>query len=284
MAYTKNWDLIITKNSKWFDLHFQEIFRYKDLLFLFVKRDLTVFYKQTILGPLWFFIQPFISTILFSFIFNKIAKISTDGVHPYLFYMSGIIAWNYFSDCILTTSKTLTENANIFGKVYFPRIIVPTSKVISGLSKFILQLFFYFIIFLYFFLKGNTHANLSYNVVIFFPLLVFQIALLGLGLGLIISSISSKYRDLNYLIGFGTQLLMYLSPIIYPMSIVPDRFKYMLMLNPITPIVELFRKGLVGKGYFDFWLIIYSIFISLLIFFTGIILFNKIEKSFIDTV
>ena len=276
MNNPKNWDLIITTQNRWFDLHFEDILKYKDLLFLFVKRDITVFYKQTILGPLWFFIQPFISTILFSFIFNKIAKISTDGVHPYLFYMSGIIAWNYFSDCITTTSKTLTENANIFGKVYFPRIIVPISKVTSGLAKFILQLFFYFIIFLYFIYKGNTSIDLSYKALIFFPLLIFQMAILGLVLGLIIPSISSKYRYLNYLIGFGTQLLMYASPIIYPLSIVPDKFKYMLILNPITPIIELFRIGLIGQGYFDFWLIIYSIFMSFFIFFTVIILFNKI--------
>ena len=284
MSKIKKWDLVITPHNSWFDFHFREIFNYKDLLVLFVKKDITVFYKQTILGPLWFFIQPFISTVLFSFIFNKVAKISTDGVPPYLFYMSGIIAWNYFSDCITTTSNTLTTNANIFGKVYFPRIIVPFSKVVSGLSKFILQLVFYFFIYFYFIYSGNTSINLSINIIFLIPLLIIQMALLGLGIGLIISSLTTKYRDLNYLIGFGTQLLMYASPIIYPLSIVPDRYKYFLMLNPITPIIELFRLGLVGQGYFDVLLLIYSIFITTLFFFAGVILFNKVEKSFIDIV
>jgi lipopolysaccharide transport system permease protein len=283
MIDNKKWDLIITPRNRWFDFNIKEIINYKDLIFLFVKRDITTFYKQTILGPLWFFIQPFISTILFTFIFNKIANISTEGVPPYLFYMSGIIAWNYFSDCILTTSKTLTTNANIFGKVYFPRIIVPISNIISGLSKFILQFIFYIFIFLYFIYLGNSSVRLSYSAIVIIPLLIFQMALLGLGLGLIISSLSTKYRDLNYLINFGTQLLMYCSPIIYPLSIVPKEIKYIILLNPITPIIELFRQVLTGQGTFNYTLTIYSIFMSIFTFLIGIIIFNKIEKSFIDT-
>ena len=211
MSNRTNWDLIITSDNKWFDMRIKDIIKYKDLLFLFVKRDITTFYKQTILGPLWFFIQPFISTILFTIIFNKVAKISTEGIPPYLFYMSGIIAWNYFSDCILTTSKTLTTNANIFGKAYFPRIIVPISNIISGLSKFILQLIFFIFFFVYFFISGIPSISLSVYTIFIIPILLFQMAILGLGLGLIVSSLSTKYRDLNYLINFGTQLLMYCS-------------------------------------------------------------------------
>ena len=287
MIKTKNnsyWDSTITSENKWFDLHFKEILKYRDLLWLFVKRDFTTFYKQTVLGPLWFFIQPLISTILFSIIFNKIAKIPTNETPPYLFYMSGIIAWNYFADCLNTTSSTFTNNARMFGKVYFPRIIIPISKVFSGLSKFILQLLLFFIIFLYFLFIGNDQISISFKVLIFMPFLILQIACFGLGLGLIISSLTAKYRDLNYLIGFFTQLLMYASPIIYPLSIVPEKFKYIILANPITPIIELFRIALLGKGDFNLNMIAFSVISTITIFLIGLLVFNKVEKTFIDTV
>ena len=278
------WDSTITSENKWFDLHFKEILKYRDLLWLFVKRDFTTFYKQTVLGPLWFFIQPLISTILFSIIFNKIAKIPTNETPPYLFYMSGIIAWNYFADCLNTTSSTFTNNARMFGKVYFPRIIIPISKVFSGLSKFILQLLLFFIMFLYFLFIGNDQIFISFKFLIFMPFLILQMACFGLGLGLIISSLTAKYRDLNYLIGFFTQLLMYASPIIYPLSIVPEKFKYIILANPITPIIELFRIALLGKGDFNLNMISYSVISTITIFFIGLLVFNKVEKIFIDTV
>lgn len=278
------WDSTITSENKWFDLHFKEILKYRDLLWLFVKRDFTTFYKQTVLGPLWFFIQPLISTILFSIIFNKIAKIPTNETPPYLFYMSGIIAWNYFADCLNTTSSTFTNNARMFGKVYFPRIIIPISKVFSGLSKFILQLLLFFIIFLYFLFNGNDQIFISFKVLIFMPFLILQMACLGLGLGFIISSLTAKYRDLNYLIGFFTQLLMYASPIIYPLSIVPEKFKYIILANPITPIIELFRIALLGKGDFNLNMIAFSVISTITIFLIGLLVFNKVEKTFIDTV
>jgi lipopolysaccharide transport system permease protein len=278
------WDSTITSENKWFDLHFKEILKYRDLLWLFVKRDFTTFYKQTVLGPLWFFLQPLISTFLFSIIFNKIAKIPTNETPPYLFYMSGIIAWNYFADCLNTTSSTFTNNARMFGKVYFPRIIIPISKVFSGLSKFILQLLLFFIIFLYFLFTGNDQIFISFKVLIFMPFLILQMACLGLGLGFIISSLTAKYRDLNYLIGFFTQLLMYASPIIYPLSIVPEKFKYIILANPITPIIELFRIALLGKGDFNFNMIAYSVISTITIFLIGLLVFNKVEKTFIDTV
>ena len=287
MIKTKNnsyWDSTITSENKWFDLHFKEILKYRDLLWLFVKRDFSTFYKQTVLGPLWFFIQPLISTILFSIIFNKIAKIPTNETPPYLFYMSGIIAWNYFADCLNTTSSTFKNNARIFEKVYFPRIIIPISKVFSGLSKFILQLLLFFIIFLYFLFIGNDQISISFKVLIFMPFLILQIACFGLGLGLIISSLTAKYRDLYYLIGFFTQLLMYASPIIYPLSIVPEKFKYIILANPITPIIELFRIALLGKGDFSLNMIAYSVISTIAIFLFGLLVFNKVEKTFIDTV
>ena len=193
-----------------------DIWRYRDLLWLFVKRDFTTFYRQTVLGPLWFFLQPLISTVVFTVIFNKIAKISTNEIPPILFYMSGIIAWNYFSTCLITTSGTFRSNAGLFGKVYFPRIIVPLSLCISGLAKFFVQSIMFIGFYIYFLFLGNTNINPSFNIIVFIPVMLFQMLLLGLGLGMFISALTTKYRDLSYLITFGTQLLMYASPIVYP--------------------------------------------------------------------
>tara|TARA_B110000914_G_scaffold213127_1_gene214769 strand:+ start:406 stop:1263 length:858 start_codon:yes stop_codon:yes gene_type:complete len=275
--------LIISPDHKWFDFHLKEIWNYRDLLVLFVKRDILTVYKQTILGPLWFLIQPLISTIVFSFIFNKIAKISTDNIPPYLFYMSGLIAWNYFSDCFLTTSRTFTANASIFGKVYFPRIIIPLSKIVSGLVKLFVQLIMFFMFYFYYTFLGYEGVFVL-NIIIILPFLILQMGILGLGLGMIISSLTTKYRDLSYLVAFGTQLLMYASPIVYPLSYVPEKYKYFIILNPLTPIIEGFRQGLVGSGQLDFNMLFYSICTTIIIFFFGLLFFNKIEKKFMDTV
>lgn len=275
--------LIISPDHKWFDFHLKEIWNYRDLLVLFVKRDILTVYKQTILGPLWFLIQPLISTIVFSFIFNKIAKISTDNIPPYLFYMSGLIAWNYFSDCFLTTSRTFTANASIFGKVYFPRIIIPLSKILSGLVKLFVQLIMFFMFYFYYTFLGYEGVFIL-NIIIILPFLILQMGILGLGLGMIISSLTTKYRDLSYLVAFGTQLLMYASPIVYPLSYVPEKYKYFIILNPLTPIIEGFRQGLVGSGQLDFNMLFYSICTTIIIFFFGLLFFNKIEKKFMDTV
>lgn len=275
--------LIISPDHKWFDFHLKEIWNYRDLLVLFVKRDILTVYKQTILGPLWFLIQPLISTIVFSFIFNKIAKISTDNIPPYLFYMSGLIAWNYFSDCFLTTSRTFTANASIFGKVYFPRIIIPLSKIFSGLVKLFVQLIMFFMFYFYYTFLGYEGVFIL-NIIIILPFLILQMGILGLGLGMIISSLTTKYRDLSYLVAFGTQLLMYASPIVYPLSYVPEKYKYFIILNPLTPIIEGFRQGLVGSGQLDFNMLFYSICTTIIIFFLGLLFFNKIEKKFMDTV
>tara|TARA_B100001113_G_C21095138_1_gene616227 strand:+ start:1048 stop:1851 length:804 start_codon:yes stop_codon:yes gene_type:complete len=266
------------------ELNIDEIWDYRDLLWLFVKRDFTTFYKQTILGPLWFFIQPIITTIVFSVIFNKVAKISTDEIPPYLFYMSGIIAWNYFSSCLNATSNTFVLNSNLFGKVYFPRIIMPLSKVISGLATFTVQLLMFFCFYFYYLVIGNNSINPSLKTFSLIPILIIQMAMLGQGLGMIISSLTTKYRDLTYLVTFGSQLLMYASPIVYPLSIVPDKYKTILIANPMTPVIEGFRLAFVGKGNLESGLFLYSIIITIIIFFSGILIFNRVEKSFIDTV
>ena len=265
-------------------MNFFEIFNYKDLLWIFIKRDFTTFYKQTILGPLWFFLQPLLSTIVFTIIFNKVAKIPTDELPPILFYMSGIIAWNYFSTCLISTSNTFTSNAGLFGKVYFPRIIVPLSKVISSLTQFIVQLFMFLGFYLYYYLAGYESIEPSIITLLLLPVMIIQMALLGQGLGMIISSLTTKYRDLHYLVSFGTQLLMYASPIVYPLSVVPEKYKYFILINPMTPIIESFRYVFIGKGELYTNLLFYSIITTLTIFLLGFTIFNKVEKNFIDTV
>ena len=276
--------MVITPYRGWFDLNLYEIWRYRDLLWIFVKRDFTTFYKQTILGPIWFFIQPLISTIVFTVIFNGVAGIPTDEIPPFLFYMSGIIAWNYFSSCLTSTSGTFTTNAGLFGKVYFPRIIVPLSTVVSGLFRFGVQLIMFLGFYFYYLFLGNQHIDPSYQTLIFIPLMILQMAMLGQGMGMIISSLTTKYRDLNYLVSFGTQLMMYASPIVYPLSVVPENYKLYILANPMTPVIEGFRQAFIGKGILEINLLIYSTVFSLITFLIGLLVFNKIEKNFIDTV
>ncbi|MBM77141.1 MAG: ABC transporter permease [Crocinitomicaceae bacterium] len=279
----ENWTLIINKKSNKSILQIlKSIFSYKDLLFLFVKRDFIAQYKQTLLGPLWFFIQPILTTITFTIIFGNLANISTDGIPQVLFYMTGITFWNYFADCINKTSNTFLLNQGLFGKVYFPRLIVPLSIVITNLLKFSLQFFLLLLFWIYYF--TISQGFFIQNTILFFPLLVLAMALLGLGLGIIISSLTTKYRDLSFLVTFGVQLLMYASPIVYPLSIVPIKYKWIVLLNPMTSIIETFKHGFIGVGVFEpFWLI-YSFVVSVLLFFIGVKIFNKVEKSFIDTV
>ena len=280
----KDWDLIIGPKGKWFDLNLQVIWKYRDLLILFVKRDFNTFYKQTILGPLWYIIQPLLTTVVFSVVFNKIANIPTDEIPPNLFYMAGIIAWNYFSGCLASTSGTFTSNAELFAKVYFPRIIVPLSKVISGLSRFIVQLLMLLVFLFYYIVQGNDKISLNYPIIILIPIMIIQMAMLGQGLGMIISSLTTKYRDLSHLVTFGTQLLMYASPIVYPLSVVPEKYKVIITANPMTPIIEGFRIAFTNSGSLEFNLYIYSLLFSFFIFGIGLLVFNKVEKSFIDTV
>jgi lipopolysaccharide transport system permease protein len=278
----EDWDLVIKGHSSLFDINFGDIWRYRDLLFMFVKRDFVSFYKQTILGPLWFFIQPIFTTIVFTFVFGILAGISTDGLPHYLFYLSGITAWNYFSDCLTKTSTVFKDNANIFGKVYFPRLIMPLSIVVSNLVRFGVQLVLLLAMMGYFGVQG-ANFNITYGI-LFFPILVLMMALLGLGLGLIITAVTTKYKDLTFLITFGVQLLMYGTTVIYPLSAAPEKYKSIIELNPMTGIIEAFRFGFLGKGEFTLWSIGYSAIVTIIVLFFGILIFNKTEKNFVDTI
>jgi lipopolysaccharide transport system permease protein len=275
------WDLEIKPVRSLLEINLKEVWKYKDLLFLFVKRDITVVYKQTVLGPLWFFIQPLLTSLTFFLVFGKIANLSTDGVPKILFYFSGIVLWSFFSLCVSSTANTFIANANIFGKVYFPRLITPLSLILSNIVKFSIQLIPFLAIWIYFLMKGSIHTT---NYIYLFPILILQTSLLSLGLGLTISALTTKYRDFTFLITFGLQLLMYACSVIYPLSKAPEKYKFILELNPMTWIIETFRYGFLGSGYMDFNGILYSWIVTLVMLLTGILLFNKVERNFMDTV
>lgn len=281
-SQSQNWDLVIKGHTSLFDVKFKDLWHYRDLLFLFVKRDFVSFYKQTILGPLWFFIQPIFTTIVFTFVFGNLAGMSTDGLPQYLFYLSGITAWNYFSDCLTKTSTVFRDNASIFGKVYFPRLIMPLSIVVSNLVRFGVQLVLFLIMMAYFGIKG-ANFQVTYAI-FFFPILILMMAFLGLGFGLIITAVTTKYKDLTFLITFGVQLMMYGTTVIYPLSAAPEHYKKYIELNPMTGIIEAFRFGFLGKGEFTIWSIGYSAIFTVVVLFLGIIIFNKTEKNFVDTI
>ncbi len=276
------WDLVIEPQSSLFELHLADVWRYRDLLWLLVKRDFVSFYKQTILGPLWFFIQPLFTTIIFTFIFGNLAGLSTDGLPQPLFYMAGITAWNYFADCLTKTSTVFRDNANIFGKVYFPRLIMPLSIVVSNLVRFGVQMILFFMMVAYYYFTGaDFHMNIF---VLLFPVLVLMMALLGLGLGLIITALTTKYRDLAFLISFGVQLMMYATTVIYPLSAAPAKYKWLIELNPMTGIIEAFRYGFLGEGVMTMSTLGYSVIVTIVSLVLGVIIFNKTEKTFVDTV
>lgn len=278
----KEWDLIIEPQTSLLDLNLKDVWRYRDLLWLLVKRDFVSFYKQTILGPLWFFIQPLFTTIIFTFIFGNLAGLSTDGLPQPLFYMAGITAWNYFADCLTKTSTVFKDNANIFGKVYFPRLIMPLSIVVSNLVRFGVQMLLFFMMLGYYAFTGAVFAPNAY--ILLFPILVLQMALLGLGLGLVITALTTKYRDLAFLITFGVQLMMYATTVIYPLSAAPANYKWLIELNPMTGIIEAFRFGFLGQGELTFGSFGYSVAFTLVALVLGVIIFNKTEKTFVDTV
>ncbi len=279
----EHWDQIIEPQGKLLDLNLKEVWRYRDLLWLFVKRDFTAQYKQTILGPLWHFIQPIFTTIMFLFIFGKVANIPTDGIEPILFYMSGIAIWNYFSACLTATSSTFVANAGIFGKVYFPRLVIPLSTVVSNMVKFAIQFLLLLAVIIWFAIKnGQFHFGASWLLI---PILIVMMAGLGLGLGIIISSLTTKYRDFSVLIGFAVQLLMYATPVAYPLSYLKDKsYAGWIAWNPLSPIVEAFRYALFGKGTVDMNGLLYSGGFIVLVVFIGMIIFSKVERSFMDTV
>ena len=289
------WDLEIKPQADLLDINLREVWRYRDLLWMFVKRDFTAQYKQTILGPLWHFIQPLFTTIVFLVVFTNIAKISTDGVPPVLFYMSGITIWNYFSSCLNATSNTFVANAGIFGKVYFPRLVIPLSTVMSNIVKFGIQFLLLLAAMLWYKITTSTPSTSlpsadkfnpsTFTSLALIPTIILIMAGLGLGLGIIISSMTTKYRDLTVLIGFAVQLLMYATPVVYPLStITSDKLRFWITLNPLTPLVEAFRYAMLGVGSFDTASFGYSIGFMVITLFIGLLIFSKVEKTFMDTV
>jgi len=280
--HNDNWSLIIRPKKNLLEIEFKEFWKYRDLLILFIRRDIVTKYKQTILGPLWFIIQPILSTLMYLLVFGKIANISTDNTPPILFYLSGIVAWTYFSICLNSTSNTFISNAGIFGKVYFPRLIVPVSVIISNLIQFSIQFALLLLVLGIYYLKG---FNFTHTASVFLiPYLILLLALLGLGFGIIISSLTTKYRDLTNLMSFGVQLWMYATPIIYPLSTIPDKYKVFILANPITSIIITFKGSLLGTESISSIYLLYSSAFTLVILFLGIIIFNKVERSFMDTV
>jgi lipopolysaccharide transport system permease protein len=282
--YNAKWTEIITPRNRLLDLRLKEVWRYRDLLALFVKRDLASQYRQTVLGPVWHLIQPILTTIMFLVLFNKIAKIPTDNIPPIIFYMSGIAIWNYFSTCFTSTSNTFITNAGIFGKVYFPRLIMPLSIVCSNMVKFAIQLGLLVSIMLYYYFTGAFSFNVGWHTLLI-PPIVIVMAGLGLGLGIIISSLTTKYRDLTVLINFGIGLLMYITPVAYPLSFIKDSsYRTIILLNPLSPLIESFRYAVLGTGTFDVLLFFYSVGFMIITLFAGMVIFGKVEKTFMDTV
>lgn len=278
----ENWSIEIKPKKKWLDVDLKGIWRYRDLYYMYVKRDIITVYKQTILGPLWFLIQPILTTIMYMFVFGGLAGISTDGVPQPLFYMSGILLWNYFNAAFMVSSNVFTLNASVFGKVYFPRLIVPLSGITSNLIKFGIQLVLFIIIYLYYYLQG---VNLSINwSILLFPILILMIALHAMSWGLIISALTTKYRDLTQLVTFGVQLFMYMTPVIYPLSAAPEKYRMFISLNPLTPIFEAFKYSCMGSGSLDWVGLGYSFIVLLITLFLSIIIFNRVERNFMDTV
>jgi lipopolysaccharide transport system permease protein len=281
-SHTTEWTEIITADKALLDLGLKEVWRYRDLLILFVKRDFISTYKQTILGPVWFFIQPIITVITYSFIFGRLLGVSTGGTPRILFYLSGLTIWNYFSECMVKTGQTFIQNSSIFGKVYFPRLVLPLSIIISGLIKMGIQYSIFLILLAYYYIKGDT---VGINVYILLtPVLLLITASLGLGLGIIVTALTTKYRDLLYLVQFTVQLLMYSTPIIYPLARTRGVFRHILLLNPMTAIIETFRYGHLGSGGIELIYLGYSALFAIVVLAIGTVLFNKTERTFMDTI
>ena len=279
----EQWTEVISPHVHLLDLRLGEVWRYRDLMWLFVRRDFVSQYKQTILGPLWHVIQPLLTTLMFLFLFGRVAHIGTDGIEPILFYMSGITIWNYFSACLTNTSSTFVSNAAIFGKVYFPRLILPLSVVISNIIRFAIQFALLFVFMIVYAFKGvPLHIDFYWLLI---PFLILLMAGLGLGMGIIISSLTTKYRDLVLLLGFAVQLGIYATPIAYPLSYIQSsKFRWLIELNPLTSVVEAFRFCLFGKATVSLGSLAYSVIFMVVVLFIGAIIFNKVEKDFMDTV
>ena len=273
----------ISSNHKWFDLKLKEVFRYRDLIWLFTKRSFVVRYKQTILGPAWLFLNPFITSIIYTIVFGNVAGIGTEGVPKILFYMCSNAIWVYFSTCVTQNATTFTANANVFGKVYFPRLTTPISNVLSAIIQFGVQMSLVLAFLCFYLIKGEVHPN--WAACLLLPVVLIHLGLLGLGVGIIVSSMTTKYRDLSILVGFGVQLWMYTTPIVYPLSQLKEgTFRWLMLINPVTAPVEIFRYALLGQGTIDVPFTIVSWMITLLVTLFGIIIFNKVERTFMDTV
>lgn len=278
-----DWTLVIQPQGRWWDLRLDELWRYRDLLWMFVKRDFVAVYKQTILGPLWFFIQPLLTTLVFTVIFSGVAGISTNGLPPLLFYLAGTIPWNYFSTCLTKTSTTFVSNAAIFGKVYFPRLIVPLSVVVSSLIQFAIQFLLFGAVLAWYLLTSDVVRPDWLAILTVTPLLLLLMAALGLGTGIIISSLTTKYRDMTFLVAFGVQLAMYGTPVIYPLSAIPEKYQWLISLNPMSAPIEAFRSAFLG-GSMPWAQLGVSILVTVVLLFAGLVFFNKVEKTFMDTV
>lgn len=278
----ENWDFRIEPVSAWYKIDFNELWRYRFLIWLFVRRDFVAFYKQTILGPIWYVLQPLFTTVVFTIIFGRVAKISTDDLPPFLFYMAGNVMWGYFSSCLVATSNTFINNTNLFGKVYFPRLSVPIANVIINILQFVIQFSLFMLFYIYFYRRGAPIFPRIWILAL--PILLCQMAILSLGLGILISSFTTKYKDLRFAMGFFVQLWMYGTPIVYPLSQIPDWLLGFYILNPMVAVVESFRYAFLGSSSIQWYQIGISWTISIIILFIGLVLFNKIEKTFMDTI
>jgi lipopolysaccharide transport system permease protein len=276
------WDLEIQPKRNLLDINLKEIWNYRYLVMLFVRRDFVAKYKQTILGPLWFVLNPLISTFMYTLVFAGIAGISTEGIPPQLFYLSGIVSWSYFAACLNGTSSTFLNNAGIFGKVYFPRLVSPISIIISSMVQLGIQLLLLSSFMIYYGLSGY-HIQINSHL-FYIPLLIINLALLGLGFGIIFSALTTKYRDLSNFLGIGVQLWMFITPVIYPSSVVPEKYRIFVIINPVAPLVEAFKFVLIGAGEFNYGRLLYSVVFTIILLFVGIVLFNRTEQNFMDTV
>ncbi|MBD5478467.1 MAG: ABC transporter permease [Lachnospiraceae bacterium] len=278
----EKWTTVLKPRTKWGNVNLKELFSYKDLILLFVKRNYVTKYKQTILGPLWLIISPLMTTLMFVVVFGNIAGLSTDGTPQIAFYMAGNVVWAYFAACVNQTSNTFVSNANVFGKVYFPRMVVPISTVLTGMLDFLVQFVLFLIILLFLTVTG---ISISINMwVLVTPVLVLQLALLGMGVGIIVSSLTTKYRDLAILVTFGVQLWMYASPVVYSVTQIPERYRFLYLLNPVSPIITMFRYAFLGTGYLPLLSWGISWITTIIVVIIGVLLFSRIEKTFMDTV
>lgn len=282
MSLEQQWTEEIKSQDSLFSINFKELWHYRDLLLMLVKKEYVTFYKQTILGPIWFFIQPILTTVIYVLLFGQIAKLSTDGTPQLAFYLAGITIWNYFSEALTKTSTVFKDNAAVMGKVYFPRLIMPLSIIVSGLMKFVIQFLLFIVVVLYYtFVEQSIHPNVW---LLMTPFLLLLMAAFSLGLGMIFSSLTTKYKDLVFLLTFGIQLFMYATPVVYSISSIPEKYKWIINANPLTGIFECFRYGFLGSGSFDPMSLWISTVITVVILVIGVVIFNKVEKSFMDTV